>query len=121
MKPERDDLPTPVTLSDIRLETGPMRRGPWRLDAETRTLDHVKRGYWIPLDKCRTSAEVLDWIAQISAKAWTSDADLGAFTRLLCDVLDVQARLCSGGRERGPRDPGPAIERYAEYSTGESA
>jgi hypothetical protein len=60
--------------------------------------------YEIDLERCRTSAEVLDWIVQVSSKSWASDATVGELVRALADVLDPQATLCSFGRERGPLD-----------------
>lgn len=99
-----------------------VQRGPWRLDVDALTVTHVGTGYRIRLSECRTSAGVLDWIAQLGAKTWLDDAGLGALTRLLADALDVQGRLCSWGFERGPCDPRPALERFvAEARDGGAA
>lgn len=56
--------------------------------------------YEVDLEWCRTSAEVLDWIAQIAAKNWAGDATVAGLVRALEDVLDPQANLCSGGRDK---------------------
>lgn len=75
---------------------------PWRLvlfDEEGRHL------YEIDLHECTTSAEVLDWIAQICTKGWGSDELIGMTTRALSHILDLQANYCSGGSDLTSKNP----------------
>jgi hypothetical protein len=87
-----------------------MRRtwGPWRLDAERLALDCYLDGSWtyeVDLERCTTSAEVLDWIAQVSGKGWFDAADpdaqvVGHLVMALDALLCPQATLCSFGMDR---------------------
>lgn len=75
--------------------------GPWRLDRRTRVLYPVEPyRYEVDLDRCRTSAEVLDWICQVAGKGWADDATLAGLVRALDDVLYPQANLCSSGQSK---------------------
>lgn len=56
--------------------------------------------YYIELERCGTSAQVLDWIVQISKKTWADDKCVANLVRILDDVLDLQANYCSFGVER---------------------
>ena len=82
--------------------------GRWIFDAQHLVLDFVDaNGRWIydvDLERCRTSAEVLDWIIQVRKKQWACDAVLADLIRQLDDVLDLQSSTCGCGRERGPID-----------------
>lgn len=68
----------------------------WEFDLELRTLTY-KNGYWVDLDRCKSSAEVLDWIIQVSEKTWCSDRVIADLVRSLDAYLEPQANLCSGG------------------------
>lgn len=61
--------------------------------------------YDVNLKLCRTSAEVLDYIIQISRKSWCSADVLWRVIMLMNEALEFQRTLCSGGIERGPIDP----------------
>ena len=37
--------------------------------------------YEVPLEECTTSAQVLDWIAQISKKTWVTDRVIASLVR----------------------------------------
>jgi hypothetical protein len=55
-------------------------------------------GYDINLERCLTPAQALDWIFQVSGKAWMTP-DLLSLVLLAFEItLDPQARLCSFGR-----------------------
>ena len=56
--------------------------------------------YWVDLDRVRSSAEVLDWIAQISKKTWCTEKILANLVWALDDILDLQQNYCSFGIER---------------------
>ena len=55
--------------------------------------------YQVDLTRCNNSAQILDWIAQISKKQWTTAADIGYLIEALDDLLDLQGNFCSGGEE----------------------
>ncbi len=87
--------------------------GRWRLDEKAGVLaiydERVRWLYEVDLDRCRTCAQVLDWIYQLQGKPWLSDGDLRDFLKALDDVLGpIQANYCPGGRDstrgRGGRD-----------------
>jgi len=72
--------------------------GPWHL--ETATLELVCRKserslYRIDLERCATSAQVLDWIFQVRDKTWCSPLDIGHLADAFRDIIDPQANLCS--------------------------
>lgn len=73
-----------------------MRYGPWTHNATTRTIEH-ENTYQVDLDRCRTSAEVLDWIVQISHKSWADEACIGYLVRALDGVIKIQATICPSG------------------------
>lgn len=89
----------------------------WRFNAETRALAYFNEQGWIyevDLDRCTTSAQVLDWIAQVSQKRWATDQVLAALSRALDAVLDLQSTLCGCGQERGPIDVPAVLSLNAE-------
>jgi hypothetical protein len=51
--------------------------------------------YEIDLVRCLTSAQVTDWIFQITGKAWADDRTLAGLIRALDDILHPQGTLCS--------------------------
>ena len=69
--------------------------GGWVLDTDTLVLAYD--GYEIDLERCLTSAQTLDWIAQIADKNWGTDAVLAGLVRALDDVLHPQTNLCPWG------------------------
>ena len=73
---------------------------PWVHDKKAKTIENKQFSYWIDLDCCRTSAEVLDWIIQISKKTWADDECLANLVRCLDEVLDLQGNYCGGGTEK---------------------
>ena len=82
------------------------RWGTWRFDAELLTLTHFGRyRYEIDLESCVDSAQVLDWVAQISRKTWATAKDVGGLVAALDALLDLQGRVCSGGFDRKSTNP----------------
>ena len=75
----------------------PTSWGPWVLWRESLELVHEGEDYAVDLEWCRTSAEVLDWIAQIDGKAWGTPEVVGHLAAALCALLSPQATLCSSG------------------------
>lgn len=80
----------------------------WRFDPQTRVLSYFnERGAWlyeVDLDRCRTSAELLDWIFQVAQKRWATDRVLAALIHAMNAVLRPQSTLCGCGQEHGPID-----------------
>ena len=75
----------------------------WKLDAKYETIEPINHDYWIPLSRCTTSSQILDWIVQVQGKAWGTDEVVGELVAILDSVLDIQKNYCSFGIERGPR------------------
>jgi hypothetical protein len=71
--------------------------GEWTIDYHRAQLRHVS-GYPIALDEATTSAQVLDWIAQVSHKNWATPKTVGELVTLFDAILQLQANLCSGGQ-----------------------
>jgi len=80
-----------------------MRWGPWRYDAKTLELKYSKDGYTyeVDLERCNSSAQILDWVCQVSQKSWCSVADLGHLVNALDALLDPQEHVCSGAMGGG--------------------
>lgn len=83
----------------------------WKLNKRSRCLSikrpDIRKGpgwYDVDLDKCSTSAGVLDWIMQVEGKAWSTDHILAEFVREIRRVLSPQSTLCTNGQEQGPID-----------------
>lgn len=76
--------------------------GSWIFDV-SRLVLYWGRGpypYEIDLEDCTDSAQVLDWIAQLSHKQWCSAADIGDLVRALDDIFDLQAHFCPWGQNK---------------------
>lgn len=79
----------------------PSEWGPWRLDTGSYVLYALRPyRYEVDLEKCLTSAGVLDCIMQIAGKAWADDELLAGLIRALDDVLNPQSNLCPGGTSK---------------------
>jgi hypothetical protein len=79
--------------------------GPWCLDPTRLVLECYEGRRWVyevDLEQCTTSAQVLDWIAQVAMKTWATDAVIAGLIRALDAVLDLQSNLCGMGIEHGP-------------------
>jgi hypothetical protein len=91
--------------------------GPWRLDPAVLVLYlEPHHAYEVDLERCTTSAEVLDWVCQVAAKTWADDATLAGLVRALDDVLAPQAHLCSSGQPKtlGLDSIGELVRRAAD-------
>jgi hypothetical protein len=87
---------------------------PWRYDADRLVLDLYdgpRRIYEVDLERCRTNAQVVDWLAQVSAKQWATAAVVGALFQELNRLLDFQGTLCGLGHDHGPIDVRAVIKR----------
>jgi hypothetical protein len=57
--------------------------------------------YEIDLEQCGDSAEILDWIVQISEKADISRADVGHLVEAMDELADgIQGKVCPGGESK---------------------
>jgi hypothetical protein len=50
--------------------------------------------YEVDLERCTTSAAVLDWIIQVSLKPWATDSILAELVHKLEEYLQPQQNLC---------------------------
>ncbi|MGI8514051.1 MAG: hypothetical protein ACR2NT_02735 [Acidimicrobiia bacterium] len=64
------------------------------------TLDLDDNRYEVDLERCLTSAQVLDWICQVAGKTWADDQTLAGLVRAIDDILHPQGTLCSFGTSR---------------------
>jgi hypothetical protein len=107
------DDPQPVdfrkVLDECMARARRTRWGTWIYHESNFTLEcRDQRGqlYEIDLDRCRTSAEVLDWIFQVHGKTWATPRIMSDLLDAFHDLLDPQACLCSFGESKKirPRD-----------------
>jgi hypothetical protein len=88
----------------------PARLGPWKIDPKTLVIEHDgAKHYGVDMEEMTDSAGTLDWIMQLAKKTWISAADLGILVRLIDQVLEPQAGMCSMGVD-GTIDP---VQRVA--------
>lgn len=83
------------------LERG--RWGNWRLDRDNLTLAYEPEGRWryeVDLERCSSSASVLDHICQVAGKSWITAKDLGDLVLALDFILWPQRTLCSFGTDK---------------------
>ena len=101
-------MTTPTHLRRLRLRTAaqildgaehtPHDWGPWRLDPQWYVLVRDDPRYEIDLEKCTSSAHVLDWIMQINGKTWGDHATIAGLVHAFDDLLHPQSTLCSFGQ-----------------------
>jgi hypothetical protein len=76
------------------------RWGGWTLEVYTLELvftdNNGCKRYRVDLERCSTSAAVLDWIIQVSKKVWSRPKHVGDLVRALDDIFDLQSQMCSG-------------------------
>jgi hypothetical protein len=65
-----------------------------------RSLVHRRTHYELDLDRCESSAAVLDWIFQVFHKSWCTAKTLRDLMLHLQKRVDPQGTLCSWGKER---------------------
>ncbi|MGH7256380.1 MAG: S4 domain-containing protein, partial [Nitrospirales bacterium] len=95
-------------VTEFRRSKGMGSDYPWKFDSKNLTLtlrtNDPQQSYQIDLKKCRTSAEVLDWIMQVAGKSFVDDHILALLIHELNRLLYPQGNLCSLGTEQGPID-----------------
>jgi hypothetical protein len=75
----------------------------WKFDKQTLTLDlddQEGNFYEIDLTRCNSSAEILDWIAQVSRKSWATESIISSMVKTLDHVFGFQENLCGWGRNK---------------------
>lgn len=70
--------------------------GGWAL-VDGHSLEYKEPYYDIDLHTCIDSANVLDWIIQISLKTWATDSCLAGLVRAMNLYLRPQQTLCGWG------------------------
>jgi hypothetical protein len=101
--------------------------GPWFLDTDLKTLNAEVSPhfvYEVDLDRCLSSAALLDWIFQVAEKTWADEAVITGLIRATGDILNPQGTLCSGtggsgsgtGKQISPAD----IARLVQSTVGRS-
>ncbi len=82
--------------------------GHWQLNLATKCLEFREEGSWryeVDLDRCKTSAQILDWLCQLLEKSWVTTTDVGCLLQALDDLSGgLQASVCGCGVDRGPID-----------------
>jgi hypothetical protein len=77
--------------------------GRWIFDPETFSLVtrdiNGQKIFSLPLKRCISSADVLDWIASIFYKTWASNKDIGDLFEALNELLNFQSNFSSSGKE----------------------
>jgi len=86
-----------IRFSDLQDDTPRPWHG-WR--RKGRALIYGRDDYEVDLTTCTSSAEVLDWIAQISQKNWATAACLAGLVNALDDIFDLQSSLCGCGHDK---------------------
>ena len=81
---------------------------PWLYDREMRDfvlmVPSPNVEYWYNINRCTTSAQILDHIVQIANKPWASDEIVAGFVHKVNEVLSLQNNMCGYGIEHGPID-----------------
>ena len=99
---ERQETDEPFILANVELPPPPAHGdywGRWRYDAENMVLEDTQGwGYWIPLQDIKDSASVLNWLAQLYEKNWTTDKDIGNLFDAFDDLFGgLQSKICGFG------------------------
>lgn len=70
----------------------------WKYKKSNLTLNlTVRPWYEIDLERCNTSAQVLDWIIQLSKKTWATAEIISDLVKVFDEYLDIQGNICSIG------------------------
>ncbi len=92
----------------------------WKLNERENTL--TCKHYEIYLDRCTTSAGVLDWIFQVKTKTWATPEVLHDLILALDDYLHVQGNYCSFWEDQGVKTKDEVrgmVRKSAQYIRGE--
>lgn len=75
----------------------PRTWGDWTLVSPS-VLEH-RNHYRVDLEGLTTSAQVLDWIAQVAGKQNFTVEDVGHLVRAINELLRLQQCFCGGGAD----------------------
>lgn len=88
--------------------------GNWRFEKEEHSLiisksispgEEEKDLHAVDLERCNSSAAILDWIAQISQKLWITREDIGYLVEALDDIFSLQSNFCGSEFEHADGKP----------------
>jgi len=88
--------------------------GNWRFDREKNSLiiskslcpgEEERDLYEVALERCNSSAAILDWIIQISQKLWITREDIGHLVEALDDIFTLQSNFCGSEYEHSDGKP----------------
>lgn len=96
----------------------PLKRkyGPWTFKKRGMYLDYQNGRYYVDLNDCNTSAQILDWICQVNGKPWATADVIKGLIDAIDDLLEPQANLCSFGVEPGPKSPRQMLKKREEMA-----
>jgi len=88
-----------ITLKELLAE-----KNGWRFNPSSIELEYWRDGrrfYAVDLERCNTSAQILDWIFQLKGKTWFSPEGLWELLEAF-DLLanTIQSKVCSFGRDK---------------------
>ena len=61
----------------------------WKINHNNFTLEHAQNSYCVDLDRCKTLANVLEWILQVSGKSWATESVVGSLVKEMDRHLDL--------------------------------
>lgn len=73
--------------------------GPWRLSLDDLCFHHPM-GYYVDLERCLDSADILDWLCQVASKTWADDETVAGLVRAINMTLYPQSCICSFGESK---------------------
>lgn len=105
----------------IKKHSARTKWGHWHFVEEDRSLEYrLDNGfvrYMVDLERCNTSAEILDWIVHISRKEEAyNPEDIGNLVKALDDLLGLTS-VCGSGMEH-EFDPEEALEMRRKLADG---
>jgi len=81
--------------------------GPFKFNTKNFTLEFHRSSnhrdynpYYIDLERCIDSSHMLDALFQMGNKVWLSTVNRGQLLEAVQDIMEPQAWLCSGGRDK---------------------
>lgn len=85
-----------------------MRWGRWILDPSLFSLkaENIKGGkfFSLPLARCDTAEEILEWIAIIHEKNWTTNKDIGDLFEALNELFNFHSNFSANRKEGNIRN-----------------
>ena len=83
----------------------PTHWGSWSFMPETLVLvceAAEAKGYEVDLERCTTSAEMLDWLCQVAEMDWATPDAVGNLVMAFSELLRPQTTVCPMGVEGEP-------------------